>query len=384
MVLRYRFFGVFGSRGRKLSHYTPPGYSQVISTEEVKKFCIQCLQKVGAQLKHATALSDVLVAGDYRGHYSHGLNRLEMYVQDIQKGVCSTDLEPTIVKETVSTALVDGKNVLGPVVGNFSMETAIKKANETGIAFVTSFGSNHFGIAGWYSLMALQQGLIGLAFTNTSPLVFPTRSRRLAVGTNPITLAAPGKVPEDHFVLDMATSAVALGKIEMSRRRGIEIPKGWGADTDGKTSVDPNLVMTKGGLMPLGGEEENSGYKGYGLGMLVEILCGIIADAAFGPNIRRWLSTDKPANLGQSFLAIDPKAFAPGFEQRLSEYVNLMRNLPPVDSQKPVIVPGDFEREHMTECDELGGIPYPPVLIESLNRLADQLKVDKMKIIKSL
>uniref|UniRef100_A0A094ZG14 Putative oxidoreductase YjmC n=1 Tax=Schistosoma haematobium TaxID=6185 RepID=A0A094ZG14_SCHHA len=224
----------------------------------------------------------------------------------------------------------------------------------------------------------------GLAFTNTSPLVFPTRARKLAVGTNPITLAAPGKVPEDHFVLDMATSAVALGKIEMSRRRGIEIPKGWGADTDGKTSVDPNLVVTKGGLMPLGGEEENSGYKGYGLGMLVEILCGIITDAAFGPNVRRWLSTDKPANLGQSFLAIDPKAFAPGFEQRLSEYVNIMRNLPPVDSQKPVVVPGDFEREHMTECDELGGIPYPPVLIESLNRLADQLKVNKMKIIKIL
>ncbi|CAH8432946.1 unnamed protein product [Schistosoma bovis] len=375
MILRYRFFRVFSNHGRKLSHYTPTGYSQLISTAEVKKFCIQCLEKVGAQSKHAKALSDVLVAGDYRGHYSHGLNRLEMYVQDIQKGVCSTDLEPIIVKETVSTALVDGKNVLGPVVGNFAMETAIKKADKTGIAFVAAFGKIRP-----YKISYNQ----GLAFTNTSPLVFPTRARKLAVGTNPITLAAPGKVPEDHFVLDMATSAVALGKIEMSRRRGIEIPKGWGADTDGKTSVDPNLVVTKGGLMPLGGEEENSGYKGYGLGMLVEILCGIITDAAFGPNVRRWLSTDKPANLGQSFLVIDPKAFAPGFEQRLSEYVNIMRNLPPVDSQKPVVVPGDFEREHMTECDELGGIPYPPVLIESLNRLADQLKVDKMKIIKIL
>ncbi|VDO97052.1 unnamed protein product [Schistosoma curassoni] len=179
MILRYRFFRVFSNHGRKLSHYTPAGYSQLISTAEVKKFCIQCLEKVGAQSKHAKALSDVLVAGDYRGHYSHGLNRLEMYVQDIQKGVCSTDLEPIIVKETVSTALVDGKNVLGPVVGNFAMETAIKKADKTGIAFVAAFGSNHFGIAGWYSLMALQQGLIGLAFTNTSPLVFPTRARKV-------------------------------------------------------------------------------------------------------------------------------------------------------------------------------------------------------------
>lgn len=153
MILRYRFFRVFSNHGRKLSHYTPAGYSQLISTAEVKKFCIQCLEKVGAQSKHAKALSDVLVAGDYRGHYSHGLNRLgkysncanslfvqEMYVQDIQKGVCSTDLEPIIVKETVSTALVDGKNVLGPVVGNFAMETAIKKADKTGIAFVAAFG----------------------------------------------------------------------------------------------------------------------------------------------------------------------------------------------------------------------------------------------------
>ncbi|TNN15706.1 Malate dehydrogenase isoform 2, partial [Schistosoma japonicum] len=366
MVLRYCSCIVFRTHVRNLSHYTPPGYTKVVSAAEIKKFCVQCLTKVGAQSRHAIALSDVLISGDYRGHYSHGLNRLEMYVQDIKKGVCATDTEPAIVKETVSTALVDGKNAMGPVVGNFAMGKAIAKAQKTGIAFVAAFGSNHFGIAGWYSLMALQEGLIGLAFTNTSPLVFPTRARKLAVGTNPLTLAAPGKVPDDHFVLDMATSAVALGKIEMNRRRGLEIPIGWGADQDGKTCVDPNLVVTKGGLMPLGGEEEHSGYKGYGLGMLVEILCGIIANADFGPNVRRWMTTEKQANLGQSFLAIDPKAFAPGFEQRLSEYVNIMRNLPPVNDKEPVVVPGDFEREHMIECDQLGGIPYPPVLLESL------------------
>ncbi|CAH8432950.1 unnamed protein product [Schistosoma turkestanicum] len=186
-------------------------------------------------------------------------------------------------------------------------------------------------------------------------------NKQLAVGTNPITLAAPGKSPDDHFVLDMATSAVALGKIEMCRRRNVQIPKGWGADADGKTCVDPNVVVTKGGLMPLGGEEENSGYKGYGLGMFVEILCGIIANAAYGANIRRWMSTDKPANLGQSFLAINPKMFAPGFEERLSDYVNMMRNLPAVDNSKPVKIPGDFERDsYGRNCDQLGGIPYPP------------------------
>ncbi|GAA53169.1 malate dehydrogenase [Clonorchis sinensis] len=223
-----------------------------------------------------------------------------------------------------------------------------------------------------------------MAFTNTSPLVYPTRSKQRAMGTNPLTLAAPSSKPGDEFVLDMATSAVALGKIEMCRRRGIPIPHGWGADKDGQSTTDPAAAAGEGALFPLGGEEHNSGYKGFGLGMMVEIFCGIMAGGAYGANIRRWMTTDRPANLGQAFVAIDPNAFASGFGDRLSDYMNSMRNLSRVDKDLPVVIPGDPERAHIEECKKIGGIRYPPVLIDSMNQLADRLHVQRMPVLKEL
>ncbi|KAA0200645.1 malate dehydrogenase [Fasciolopsis buskii] len=259
----------------KMSCITPDEYTQVVRKGDVIDFCARCVEKVGISHEHSRELGEVLVAGDYRGHYSHGINRLAMYVRDVELKVCDSNSEPVIEKETASTALVNGKNLLGPVVGNFAMKLAIEKAKLSGIAWVAVRGSNHYGIAGWYSLMAVQQGLIGLSCTNTSPLVYPTRSKARTLGTNPITIAAPSSNPGDEFVLDMATSSVALGK----------------------ATSDPAVAIDQGALMPLGGEEHNSGYKGYGLGMVVEIFCGILADAAFGPHIRQWMNTDREANL---------------------------------------------------------------------------------------
>ncbi|PVD29463.1 hypothetical protein C0Q70_08714 [Pomacea canaliculata] len=350
----------------------------VVPNKELHSFVVRCMTSVGTPAHHATALADLLEAADYRGHYSHGLNRLDMYVRDIQTGMTAHDKEPTIVKETAATALVEGNNVLGPVVGKYCTDLAIKKAKEAGIGFVTARGSNHFGIAGWYSMRAMEQGLLGMAFTNTSPLMVPTRARKPTLGTNPLTLAAPAK-NGDSLVLDMATTAVALGKIELNDRKGIPIPSGWGTDSRGKPCTDPKPVVESGGLMPLGGTEETSGYKGYGLAMMVEVFCGILSGASFGPNVRRWKTNDRPANLGQCFIAIDPDAFAPGFPDRLSELMNYCRNLEPAEGEKEVLVAGDPERSHMKECDGLGGIPYHPNQIQYANDLASELKVDPMK-----
>ncbi|KAF6773586.1 hypothetical protein AHF37_07510 [Paragonimus kellicotti] len=190
------------SNKANMSCITPSEYTQVIVRKEVVDFCVRCMEKVSVCHSHSESLANVLVAGDYRGHYSHGLNRLEMYVADIQKGVCVYNKEPVIIKETVSTALVNGENLLGPVVGNFAMELAIKKARSTGIGWVAANGSNHYGIAGWYSLMAAKEGLIGMSFTNTSPLVYPTRSKGRALGTNPLTVAAPSSKPGDECIRD--------------------------------------------------------------------------------------------------------------------------------------------------------------------------------------
>ncbi|KAH9515408.1 hypothetical protein Btru_014379 [Bulinus truncatus] len=359
----------------RLFSTTMASESPVVTRDEMHSFIVRCMEKVGTKTNHANALADLLVAADYRGHYSHGLNRLDMYVKDIQSKMCVSDNEPEIVKETAATALVNGNNLLGPVVGKFSIDVAIKKAKEAGIGWVSAKGSNHFGIAGWYAMRAMEQGLIGMAFTNTSPLMVPTRGRKPILGTNPISCAAPAN-NGDSFVLDMATTAVALGKLEINERKGLEIPLGWGCDVNGKATKNPSEAT---GLMPLGGTEECSGYKGYGLSMMVEVFCGVLAGAHFGSNIRKWKTTDKIADLGQCFVAIDPSAFAPGFTDRISELNGILRGQEPAEGEEEVLVPGDPERKHMDKCDKLGGIPYHPNQITYANNIAAELGITPLK-----
>ncbi|KAJ0069609.1 hypothetical protein NL108_011109, partial [Boleophthalmus pectinirostris] len=280
-----------------------------------------------------------------------------MYVKDIESGICAKDGEPVVEKESAATALVDGQNLLGPVVGNFCMKLALKKAREAGIGWVVARGSNHYGIAGYYSMQALTENMIGMSFTNTSPLVVPTRAKECTLGTNPISVAAPAN-DGDSFVLDMATSAVALGKIELHHRRGDEIPIGWGQDSQGKMTPDPSKVLSGGGLVPIGGSEATGGYKGYGLGMMVEVFCGILAGAEYSNRIRTWKVTDKVANLGQCFVAINPENFAPGFTDRMSDLLSIQRGMDPADPETPVLTAGDPERANIKKCEEMGGIPY--------------------------
>lgn len=348
----------------------------LIQKAEVQAFIERCMIAVNTKPHHAQSLAEVLVEGDHRGHYSHGLNRMDMYVKDIQSGICSKDGEPVIEKESVATALVDGQNLLGPVVGNFCMDLALKKAKEAGVGWIVARGSNHYGIAGYYSTQALKKDMIGMSFTNTSPLVVPTRGKECTLGTNPISLAAPAK-NGDSFVLDMATSAVALGKVELHHRKGEQIPIGWGLDCDGQMTSDPAKVLS-GGLVPIGGSEATGGYKGFGLGMMVEVFCGILAGAEFSKNIRTWKVTDKVANLGQCFVAIDPDKFASGFTERMSELLSIQRSLEPVEPGLPVLVAGDPERANMMKCEELGGIPYHLNVVNHMNEVAQSIGVTQL------
>ncbi|KAG5839084.1 hypothetical protein ANANG_G00201180 [Anguilla anguilla] len=323
----------------------------LITQREVQSFIEGCMVAVGTKPGHAKSLAEVLVEGDHRGHYSHGLNRMDMYVKDIQTGICEKDGEPTIVKESVATALVNGNNLLGPVVGNFCMDLAIRKAREVGIGWVVAHGSNHFGIAGYYSMQALKENMIGMSYTNTSPLVMPTRAKECTLGTNPISVAAPAK-DGDSFVLDMATSAVALGKVELHHRRAQR--RGPGAHR---------------------GCEETGGYKGYGLGLMVEVFCGILAGAQYSRHVRTWKVTDKVADLGQCFVAINPENFAAGFNDRMSDLLTLHRNLEPAELDTPVLSPGDPERSNIEKCAKLGGIPYHINVVNHMNGVAKKIGV---------
>ncbi|XP_050726446.1 uncharacterized oxidoreductase YjmC-like isoform X3 [Eriocheir sinensis] len=320
-----------------------------------------------------------MVAADVRGHYSHGLQRLDLYVAELRHSVADGHVTPEVLKESIATALVDGKSGLGGVVGSFCMDKAIEKARSAGVGWVCARGSNHYGIAGWYAVQAANQGLIGMSFTNACSGVLATRAKKGLMGTNPIAVAAPGKA-QDNFELDMATSVVASGKVELAVLKKETIPSGWLVDGSGQPTTDPTPVQTDGILMPLGGAELHSGYKGSGLGMMVEIFCGILSGGDYAHTIRNRTNFDTPANRSQCFVAINPAFFAPGFEDRMNDLMGYCRNMEPADPSKPVLVAGDPERAHSQKIKEDGGITYHPNQAKSSWQIAKFIShIEKFK-----
>ncbi|CAH0590106.1 unnamed protein product [Chrysodeixis includens] len=348
---------------------------------DAMRFMEDCLKAVGCAAKAAEQQAQLLIQADRYGHPSHGLNRLEMYVNEISSGSCMPNNKPKVLRETASTAWIDANNVLGATASHYAMDVAINKAKETGVAWVTVKGSNHNGMVGFWAQKAANKGLIGMAFTNTSPLLAPTRSKQSALGTNPIAVVAPAAQGES-FYLDMATTAVAVGKIEMQRKKGEPLPAGWAQGPDGRETRDAKLAFRTGCLMPLGGREETSGYKGFGLAAMVELFCGISSGSNYGHHIRSWTHSGEgePANLGHCFVVIDPECFAPGFRERLADSILHWRQLAPTDPELPVLAPGDKEKAAAAEADAKGTISYVRQQIESSAALAKRLKVKPMEV----
>ncbi|XP_067649847.1 uncharacterized oxidoreductase YjmC-like [Haliotis asinina] len=349
----------------------------VVRRHDLLDFCKRCMVKVGAPVDHAVSLAEVVADADSRGHYSHGLNRLRFYIKSYQFLSQKEHQEPTVVKESLATALVDGNNMLGPVVGRFCMNLAIRKARSTGVGLVSVYRSNHFGIAAHYSMMAMKEGFIGIALCNATPTVVPTRAKQGVFGTNPLSVAAPAN-NNDSFVLDMATSTVAFGKVEIKHRLGEPIPEGWAVDDNGQSTTDADTALKSRKLTPLGGMEHTSGYKGYGLAMMVEMFSSILSGSNSSPNVKH-PNPQQETNLGQCFLAIDPGAFAPGFEDRMSQMIDHCRGLQPADGETEVLVAGDPERNHTAMCDKRGGIPYQESQIHYADDIAKEYGVDPMK-----
>ncbi|XP_015607252.1 uncharacterized protein LOC107273504 [Cephus cinctus] len=349
----------------------------VVTKDEVVRFISDCLRKAGTTEDDAFTVGHHLMVADYRGHFSHGMNRMQMYVKDIESRLTDPAGKPTILTDFQAIALVDGNNALGQVVGKHCMELAMDKAQKFGVGLVSARGSNHFGICGYYSLMAMEKGLIGFSCTNTSPLMVPTRAKKAGLGTNPLSLGMSSG--DDEFVLDMATTAVALGKIELAMRKEQPIPIGWALDSEGNVTSNPEDAYAANLMMPLGGTEEHSGYKGYGLSLMVEVLCGILSGSEFGPNVRTWKSGDRVANLGHCFMAINPEAFTSGSKERLSRLLGQLRNLPRA-GEKEILVAGDPERKAMAKVDQDGGITYHVNQIKNSEEFARRMGVEPMKL----
>ncbi|HOX86479.1 MAG TPA: Ldh family oxidoreductase [bacterium] len=322
--------------------------------------------------------ADNLVAADMRGIPSHGVARLKRYTDGIADGLIFPMNRPLIVTQSVSSAAVDGQAGLGQIVAAFATRLAIEKAQQTGVGVVTVRNSNHYGIAGYYAQMMLDQGLLGVSMTNSAPLVVPTFGKEMVIGTNPISLAAPARRHRPFF-LDMATSVVPRGKLEVYNRENKSLPTGWAVGTDGKECTDASVVldnMTKragGGILPLGGEGElYSGYKGYGLAVLVDILSGVLSGGSYTDRVyAKKDGKNLPPDVGHFFMALKIEAFIPRdvFLDKMDDLIDSLTQSAKAEGQNRIYIHGEKEYERF-ERYKKEGIPLQEKVYATLKEIA--------------
>jgi L-2-hydroxycarboxylate dehydrogenase (NAD+) len=359
--------------------YADPTGGAILPIKDLQDWTARLLRTVGTPPDIADDVAVVLLASDRRGIASHGTARLQNYVAVVEAGVLDPAGRPEVEVERPAMALFDAHNGWGHHAGRIAVDWAIARARKTGTALAVVRNTNHYGIAGWYALRIAEAGLIGTSLTNSSPLVAPTRSKAPLLGTNPIAVAAPaGRF--GTYCLDMATSTIPRGRIEVAARRGETIPEGLAIDRDGYPTTDPDAAL-EGSLLPLGGLEATGGYKGYGLALVVDLLTGVLGGATFGPHIIGLFSGEAPSDLGQSFWAIDPDAFGePGaFSERLAGYLEelthaelapgapgrvLVHGEPEAEAERRAaergIVMDARHHESLVALGERLGVPFPP------------------------
>lgn len=343
--------------------------------EELKAYVIRFFQAYGIPEIDARIAADVLVSADLRGINSHGVIRLHSYYGNrIRKNQIDRLSPLKIVQESPATLALDGGNGLGQVVAYHAMSRCIEKADEAGLAVTTVRNSNHFGIAGYYAMMALPEDMIGISLTNSRPLVAPTFGLHPMIGTNPIAVAIPAG-RERPYVLDMATSIVPLGRVQVYQKTGRHIPTGWGIDADGTLTNEPGEIIQGGALLPLGGPAELRGYKGYGLSLLVDLLSGVLAGAAFGRDVGHPDHPDQ-ADVGHFFAAVKIENFRPvgRFKADMDEYLQDLKNSPRLPGQDRIYIHGEKEFE-LTEKYLREGIPLMLEVIAALEKAGEEAGV---------
>jgi L-2-hydroxycarboxylate dehydrogenase (NAD+) len=350
----------------------------IYPSEYLKDFTAELFQRMGCPEDQARTAADCLNQADLRGVDSHGVARLSGYVRLWELKRLNASPEMKIIHETPSTAVLDGDLGLGLVTAPFAMKLAIEKAKIAGTGWVAVQNSNHYGIAGYHAMMALEHDMIGISMTNASPLVAPTFSKSRFLGTNPIAVAIPA-LTEPPFVIDMATTTVANGKLEVLQRKGMDAPLGWTQDKDGNPSTDAYSLKKGGSMLPLGGDREHGGHKGYCLGAMVDIFSAVLSGANYGPWVPPFVSfLEPPANqvgkgIGHFLGAIRVDAFRPatGFKEDMDNWIKTFRNAETSTGQERVLIPGDPERELTIERMK-NGIPLHEQVVKDLLELSQK------------
>jgi LDH2 family malate/lactate/ureidoglycolate dehydrogenase len=354
----------------------------VFNSEYLKEFTSQIFVAMGCPEEQARVAADCLNQADLRGVDSHGVARLSGYIRLWELKRLYATPEMKIIHETPSTAVLDGDLGLGLVTAPHAMKIAIEKARIAGTGWVAVQNSNHYGIAGYHAMMALEHDMIGISMTNASPLVSPTFSKSRFLGTNPIAVAIPA-LNQPPFIIDMATTTVANGKLEVLQRKGMDAPLGWTQDKDGNPTTDAYALKKGGSMLPLGGDREHGGHKGYCLGAMVDIFSAVLSGANYGPWVPPFVSfLEPPKNqvgkgIGHFLGAIRVDAFRPAgeFKAEMDNWIHTFRNAETAEGQDRVLIPGDPERE-LTIEREKDGIPLHEQVVDDLKELGNKFGIN--------
>jgi L-2-hydroxycarboxylate dehydrogenase (NAD+) len=357
-----------------------------VSPTVLKSFCAEALEKLGVPSEDAQVTAKVLVEADLRGIDSHGVARMGRYVTGIQQEMMRPNANPRVIHETQCTATIDADAGLGQPVSFKAMQLAMTKAREHSLGFVAVRNSNHYGIAGFYAMMALAEDMVGICTTNTEVLVVPTFARDAMLGTNPIAIAVPaGK--ERPYVLDMSTSTVTRGKLEVYARLEKPISINWATDENGVATDDPSRVLQNiakrsgGGLLPLGGAlEESGGHKGYGLALAVEIFSAVLPGALYANKVYPKDKEGKPlpSGIGHFFGAMRIDAFRAKeeFKRDMDDLIQRLRNCPKALGTERIYIHGEKEFEQAEQFAK-EGIPLNAKVAEDLRKIAEQLGMSR-------
>jgi LDH2 family malate/lactate/ureidoglycolate dehydrogenase len=354
----------------------------VLTYQQLYQFTYSIFIKIGCSSEDATTATKVLLSADLRGIDSHGVARLSGYVRLWEAKRINATPQIKITHQTPSTAVIDADAALGLVAAPYAMQVAIDKAKQVGTGWVSVGNSNHFGIAGYHAMMALENDMIGIAMTNASALVAPTFSIEKMLGTNPIAVAIPAN-KQPAFVADFATTTAANGKLEILQRKDADAPLGWVQDKDGNATTDANALKKEGALLPLGSDREHGSHKGYALGSIVDIFSAVFSGASYGPWAPPFpayiaMPENMPGKgLGHFFGAMRIDAFRPAdeFKHHMDNWIERFRSAEPIDENVKVLIPGDPERE-MEAIRIKEGIPVVQSVVDDLKKVGEKFEIE--------